>query len=115
MRAALGARCRARSAASTRTHAAPSRLLPFSFQLPQEGSKSTAMNDALKVMAIGGLMRQAIKLVRGCNIMQTGEGAGFYWWVLCEEALQSLPTDPTNQRQRMSLSWTSRLSSAGSR
>jgi len=29
------------------------------------------MTDALRVMAIGGLMRQAIKLVRGCNISQT--------------------------------------------
>ena len=31
------------------------------------------MTDALRVMHIGGLLRQAIKLVRGCNITQTDD------------------------------------------
>jgi hypothetical protein len=40
---------------------------------PQDGQRSTPMNEALRVMGIGGLMRQAIKLVRGCDIKQTEE------------------------------------------
>ncbi|GBF99971.1 hypothetical protein Rsub_12664 [Raphidocelis subcapitata] len=62
------------AAAAAPTAAGDAKLeVDFSGRWIKDGQRSTPMTDALRVMQIGGIMRQAIKLVRGCNISQTDD------------------------------------------
>lgn len=51
--------------------APPKLTTDFSGRWHKDAARSSPMTDALRVMAIGGVVRQAIKLVRGCEIKQT--------------------------------------------
>ena len=51
----------------------PKLAVNFSGRWQKDRARSSSMSAAMDVMRLGGVMRQAVKLVRGCDIAQTGE------------------------------------------